>query len=269
MITVRTYGDTGPPLFVLHGGPGAAGYMAPVARKLSRDYRVFEPLQRRSGDIPLTVDQHIADLHEVIKVHCPGERPALVGSSWGAMLALAFAAAHPGTTGPLVLIGSGTFTDESSAEFHRVLDSRAAPGVDDRIRAAAEATDPDAALAAIASDLDAPYSFDLLDSRSDNEWVDARGNRETNDDWSRRRTAGEFPASFAAIKQPVLMIHGAVDPHPGPMIRDSLLPVLPRLEYVELDRCGHYPWRERFARDRFYEVLRSWLAKHLPGTPAA
>jgi hypothetical protein len=47
------------------------------------------------------------------------------------------------------------------------------------------------------------------------------------------------------------------------MIRDSLLPVLPQLEYVEFQRCGHYPWRERFAREQFYQVLRAWLANHL------
>ena len=59
------------------------------------------------------------------------------------------------------------------------------------------------------------------------------------------------------------MIHGAVDPHPGPMFRDSLLPVLPQLEYAELERCGHYPWRERYAREEFWRVLRAWLAANL------
>jgi hypothetical protein len=29
---------------------------------------------------------------------------------------------------------------------------------------------------------------------------------------------GVYPAAFSAIRSPVLMLHGAVDPHPGRMI---------------------------------------------------
>ena len=55
------------------------------------------------------------------------------------------------------------------------------------------------------------------------------------------------------------MLHGSHDPHPGTMIRDSLLPHLPRLEYREWERCGHYPWVERGVREEFFRVLREWL----------
>ncbi|MHC4448957.1 MAG: alpha/beta fold hydrolase, partial [Planctomycetota bacterium] len=59
---VRTYGESGRALVLLHGGPGAVGYMAPVARKLADRYRVWEPLQSAS-----TVARHIADLHGVVR----------------------------------------------------------------------------------------------------------------------------------------------------------------------------------------------------------
>lgn len=75
--------------------------------------------------------------------------------------------------------------------------------------------------------------------------------------------AGAYPAAFAAIVSPVLMLHGTYDPHPGAMIRDSLLPYLPQIEYREWERCGHSPWRERHARDEFLTVLKRWLG--LPG----
>ena len=87
MIHVREYAGPAPTVIVLHGGPGAPGSMAAVARELAGSFRVLEPWQRGGGAQPLTVGQHIADLHEVVQAHCPGERPALVGSSWGAMLA--------------------------------------------------------------------------------------------------------------------------------------------------------------------------------------
>lgn len=59
------------------------------------------------------------------------------------------------------------------------------------------------------------------------------------------------------------MIHGAADPHPGTMIRDNLVSLMPQLQYHELSRCGHYPWLERHAREEFLAVLRSWLGQQI------
>ena len=53
---------------------------------------------------PLTVARHVADLHDVVLAVCDGQSPALVGESWGAMLALAYAAEHPRDVGPIVLV---------------------------------------------------------------------------------------------------------------------------------------------------------------------
>src|SRR5215471_11358752 len=107
MLRVRGYGQSGPGVIVLHGGPGAAGHMAPVASGLAQSYRVFEPFQRGSGAEPLNVATHVADLHEIVTT-CARGSPALIGASWGAMLALAYAAAHPSSVGPLILVGCGT-----------------------------------------------------------------------------------------------------------------------------------------------------------------
>jgi pimeloyl-ACP methyl ester carboxylesterase len=77
----------------------------------------------------------------------------------------------------------------------------------------------------------------------------------------RLQNEGTYPAAFAAIRAPVLMLHGAVDPHPGSMIQTSLAPHVSRLEYHEWQRCGHYPWLERAVRDDFFGCLRRWLAR--------
>jgi pimeloyl-ACP methyl ester carboxylesterase len=55
------------------------------------------------------------------------------------------------------------------------------------------------------------------------------------------------------------MLHGDDDPHPGPMIRESLAPCLPQLEYVSWAKCGHYPWLEKATRTAFYNTLTKWL----------
>jgi pimeloyl-ACP methyl ester carboxylesterase len=123
-LRVRAYGLPGRTVLVLHGGPGAPGYMAPVARGLSAAFRVLEPLQRGRGRTPLTVDRHVTDLHQLVAWLGPGARPAMVGSSWGAMLALAYAARHPDHAGPLVLVGCGTFDRKSRARMREILDER-------------------------------------------------------------------------------------------------------------------------------------------------
>jgi pimeloyl-ACP methyl ester carboxylesterase len=263
MLLVRAYGQAAsPPLFVLHGGPGAAGHMAPVARGLAARFHVLEPFQRRGGAGPLTVAQHVADLHAVIGLHAPNNRPSLVGASWGAMLALAYGAAHPETIGPLVLVGCGTFDVSARAIFKKTMAERMDDATQTRLRQA-ERLNRDKALKASAEALTPIYSYDPITSAHADDEVDAQAHDETWNDMLRLQAEGFYPAAFAAIKSPVLMVHGTFDPHPGRLIRAGLQPHLPQLEYCELDRCGHYPWLERHAADRFFSLLREWLQQHV------
>lgn len=242
----RAHGPAGEAsVVVLHGGPGVAGSAGGLARALADPYRVLEPWQRGSGGQPLTVATHVADLREFCAEHCPW--PHLVGHSWGAMLALAYAAEHPVRS--VVLVCSGTFDAHARAAFKRELTARTAGtsldalADDDRMRA-----------------LDRAYGYDLLpDDPLDHAKGDRRANQETWADMLRLQAEGKYPAAFAAIAAPVRMIHGSHDPHPGTLIRDSLKPHLPQLEYRELVRCGHSPWRERQARDAFVRTLVTWL----------
>jgi pimeloyl-ACP methyl ester carboxylesterase len=237
--------------------------MAPVARGLEDAFRVLEPFQRGSGGEPLTVARHVADLHELA---APLGCPALVGSSWGAMLALAYAAAHPTSAGPLVLVGCGTFDVASRARFRATIDERMDDGLRARIVALErEIPDPDRRLGAFGDLLAPVYAFDPLPEGLGFEACDARAHEETWADMLRLQADGTYPAAFAAIESPVLMLHGAFDPHPGSMIRASLAPYLRRLEYVAWERCGHYPWVERETREGFFEVLRKWLVRHAAG----
>ena len=89
--------------------------------------------------------------------------------------------------------------------------------------------------------------------------ADQAGNVETWADALRLQREGVEPQVFAKITARVLMVHGNVDPHPGAMTRDVLRRFVPHLEYVELERCGHEPWRERHARDRFIQVVGEWV----------
>jgi pimeloyl-ACP methyl ester carboxylesterase len=259
-LVVREYGAGTSTVMTLHGGPGAAGDLAPLARELAKRWRVLEPFQRGSGAGRLTVATHVQDLDEVIRARCGGQRPILVGHSWGAMLALAYAASHPGTASALVLIGCGTFTAAARAEFKARLHARLTPADREELTRIEETIgDEDQRYAARGRLMMRVYACDVEDAPSEYEAVDALGHDETWTDMLRLQREGVYPAAFAAIRVPVLMIHGEVDPHPGTTIRDDLRTCIPHLEYVELAECGHSPWLERRARQRFYEVIDSWM----------
>lgn len=284
-LRVRTYGTSGPTVVVLHGGPGAAGSTAPVARGLADSFRVLEPFQRGSGGEPLTVARHIEDLQSLIETRGGGkERPAVVGHSWGAMLALAHAAAHPESISSLVLIGCGTFDPESRRRMRAILDERTTGELRREIeRLDVEVPDPDLRLRKLAELVRPLHFVDLIveepdgasgsgsgsepERDSDEEVLDGRAHEETWNDMLRCQEAGIYPAAFAAIHAPVLMLHGRQDPHPGRRIRNVLRRYMPQLEYREWNRCGHYPWRERGVREEFFRALRRWLRETTRGVP--
>ena len=264
-IEVRTYGSRGPAVVAIHGGPGAGGSMAPVARALAGSFRVFEPIQRGSGDRPLSVARHIEDLRDVIEAISDGS-PALVGHSWGAMLALAFAAAHPAVAGPIAVIGCGTFDVDSRREFQATCEAR----MDDDFRrrmeqvqsGADDSSDRMEDVGALFSEL---YAYDPLDAGEGQGTFDARAHDETWSDMIRLQTEGVYPAAFSAIRSPMIMMHGAYDPHPGRMIHANLRRLVPRIEYREWPKCGHEPRNERAVREEFFATLCDWLTLHASG----
>lgn len=260
-IDVRVYGDHGPPVVVLHGGPGAPGSASGLAKALAHRFRVLEPLQRRAGTVPLTVERHVADLAGVAP-----QEVALVGWSWGAMLALSFAAKHPGRVRSLGLVGIGTYSEADRAEHRARMAQRLGPEGQRKLealrKAARETTDAmtrDRLLEEEGALATAAQSVDVLEDRDDALEVDAEGYRQTWDDVLRLQALGLEPAAFATIRAPALMLHGADDPHPGRATFATLRPHLPHLEYREFDRCGHLPWRERHARQAFFDALVGWL----------
>ncbi len=253
-------GGTNSLAILLHGGPGVPGQVTPVAQALADRLRVLTPVQRASGAEPLTVARHVADLHDLVRAHSKGTQPTLVGFSWGAMLALAYAAAHPTESGPIVLIGCGTFNRTARQRMKDTLEERMTDELRQQLhRLPREVPDPDERLERMGKLLLPVYSYELASTELGAARCDARAHRETWEDMVRLQEEGVYPAAFADIESPVLMLHGGADPHPGRMTYDSLAPFLRRLDYVELERCGHYPWLEKHARDEFFSVLRDWL----------
>jgi pimeloyl-ACP methyl ester carboxylesterase len=263
-LRVREHGSKGPRVIVLHGGPAAVGSAVGLAQGLSGWFRVLEPWQRGSGPTPLTVETHIADLHHLVMSRCGDARPPIVGESWGAMLALAYAAAHPTAVSAVGLVGCGTFDIEARAHLQATVAQRQ-EALRSQTKDSAKASRAGSAVDEGRLLRSALYDFAPIAgvAEENGEPFDMRAHSETWDDMLRLQEAGEYPAAFDAITCPVLMLHGAYDPHPGSLIRDGLKRHVPQLEYREWERCGHSPWIERFVRDDFFATLRAWLNSKL------
>ena len=121
-IWVQPWGEpSGTPVLFLHGGPGSG--CNPGQRRLFDPvrHRVAFVDQRGAGrSLPPrarhanTTSHLVADL-ERVRVHLGVERWLVVGGSWGATLALAYAQAHPDRVAALVL--RATFLG-TRAELH-------------------------------------------------------------------------------------------------------------------------------------------------------
>ncbi|MBN1436680.1 MAG: alpha/beta hydrolase [Sedimentisphaerales bacterium] len=267
MIATRTYGETGPYVILIHGGPAAPGGFEPVIEKLSPHFCILEPYQRSNCcDQPLTVAQHIADLHEVILHYCPNDPPALVGHSWGAMLALAYASAHPDSVASLALIGCGTFDIESRKKLNRTREERLGKTFDQAFQELSRQypDDPDQAIAALGRVIKSIDAYQLIQHTDQFPAIkcDAQAHRQTWQDMLRLQQQSIYPQTFSNITCPAIMIHGDHDPHPGEMIYANLKKHIPQLELILLARCGHYPWLEQHAHQQFHTQLQNWLNTH-------
>lgn len=260
-LEVREYGRSGPFVVAVHGGPGAPGSIGTLAKEMGQYARVVEPFQRGSGDMPLAVDTHIEDMKNVISQYAVGEKAIVVGHSWGAMLALAFAACYPGLVGKLIIIGCGTFDVKSREAYNDELERRFGRSVSEVAEEIMSGVgSANEKMARLGDVFGRAQSFDAEEEDGEGAACDMKAQKETWADMVRLQADGTYPQKFSEIDCPVIMLHGDYDPHPGKMIHETLARFVPAIEYIEFHRCGHYPWRERHARSEFLQKLRECIA---------
>src|SRR5689334_21544998 len=144
-IYTRRVGD-GPPVVVLHGGPGAHhDYLLPQYDRLALGRTLLYYDQRGGGRSPVPRDtavgwrEQVADL-EALRDYWGLERVALLGYSWGGLLALLYALEHPARIDRLALVSSAPLTAAWRDEFERRLAARLAEPWLTRARAELTAT---------------------------------------------------------------------------------------------------------------------------------
>jgi pimeloyl-ACP methyl ester carboxylesterase len=267
---LRTHGSPPYEAAVIHGGPGAAGEVAPVARMLSRSWGILEPLQTR-----LTIRDLVEELHQ--EIAASSSSPIVsIGHSWGAWLALLHAARYPSDVRRVVLVASGPFEEKYIESIGRTRESRLTGQENAEVREVAASlsdrgsTGRTAALARFGQLLARADSFDPIPADPDAEAVvvDPAAYGSIWPQAAELRRSGELLRIAGAVRCPVLALHGDYDPHPADGVRLPLSRVVRDFRFVLLDRCGHRPWEERQARDSFFRILGEELDGQAPATGA-
>lgn len=262
MKNLRKYGKAPFDVVVIHGGPGAPGEMAPVARELASCWGVLEPLQTA-----MSVKGQIEELKAVLEEN--GNTPiALIGFSWGAWLSFIFAANYPARVKKLILIGSGGYEEKYAQKIQETRLSRLSKEERTEVKSLVETlNNPEAenksrAFARLGVLFSKADAYDPITSEpSDSEIIEYQFDR-FQSVWKEAeelRRSGKLPELGKYIQCPVIAIHGDYDPHPAEGVQKPLSAVLKSFRFILLLNCGHKPWVEKQARGNFYKILKDEL----------
>lgn len=248
----RQYGDTPARTVVLHGGPGGAGEIEPLARELGRrGYAVLEPFQTMHS-----VGEQVDELRSQIEEHCTSPVD-VIGWSWGAWLGCLFAAQHGKLVRKLILIGSGPFEAQYASAIRKTKNSRLTNKERAELKAISLIGEDAVARFIELSDVADTYERDASPQPSVSfdrtihaaVWPEADG----------MRRSGALLDAVTTIQCPVLAIHGDYDPRPSAGVEIPLKAALPKAQFVLLEQCGHKPWQEIHAKVAFYRLVENAL----------
>ena len=242
----REYGSKPYRVIVVHGGPGAIGSCAGICRGLSDEFGVLEILQSKNS-----IRELVEEMADVINSYGLTE-VALVGHSWGAWLSFMFASVHPEFVSKLILVGSGLFDSKYYPQL--IAASKATVMPDEQKRDLKSAN-----LYSETMEYN-PYSYCLLPDLPDDTIVFQEKQCELlMNEIMPIRDSGELLSYCRDIRCPVTAIHGRNDPHVVDGVQIPLKEHLSNFKMFVLDRCGHEPWKEYYAKDKFFEILKQEL----------
>ena len=261
-------GDTGPLVVFLPGLGGTSEYFRPAADSLARSARVLlvDPLgfgasAKPSG--PYTMDRHVAALRVTLR----GGPPAvLVGHSFGARLAIAYAARYPTSVRALVLYSLPYYG--GPAATRAFFQSGAAPGrwvfsseVATSLACVLSRRLLGPLLPMLASDLPPR----VVNAASSHTWRSASSTL-----WStfmQYDLRGDLDALPTAL--PVYLLHGASDPTAPLDSVQALTGRHPEWRLRVLPATGHHPWwtAATAAHSALDTLLASGFAGRATGAP--
>jgi proline iminopeptidase len=242
-------GDT---LIALHGGPGnSSDYMQSLEALAGDQLSVVTYDQRGTGQSSepsggYGLASYIGDL-EAVRQAAGVERVHLFGHSWGGVLALRYAVAHPEHVRSLILMGSGVLTPEAAqqSQAHKA----------ERVATLQQQGILPQDVRSLSDILPAYFSdpaFDLPEELQ-NMYYDTTVEQET---WA-ALDGEDLSAGVEGLQLPVLLLYGEDDPF-GSAFFESTERTLTQADFemVLLEDCGHY-WQE--CPEAFFQHVRAFL----------
>ncbi len=264
-LLVRRIGR-GPPVVVLHGGPGAhLEYLLPHFDALADGRELVYYDQRGGGrspvarDVPVGWVEQVADL-DALRMYLGLDRLTLAGYSWGALLAILYALEHRERVDRLALVSPAPAWRAARERFERHFSQRNLdPAFQEERRRLRESglreRDPGAFQQRIFELSVAPYFFDPDRARELTPFrLTGRTQQEV---WA---SLGDFdlrPRLERLRGIPALVMHGENDPIPIEAARTAA--TLIGAEFHPLPRCGHVPYIE--AAESFGRLLDGFLPR--------
>jgi pimeloyl-ACP methyl ester carboxylesterase len=241
---------------VVHGGPGTPGAVAPVARELSCDYGALEPLQTKDS-----IDGQVEELVDVLKKRA-AIPVVLIGHSWGATLSYILTAYYPSLVRKLILVGATSFEEKYTANV--VSDELLRLTVEERVEVFSliesiqgdSGGDKSASFARLCQLFIKADSYDLLPHKDEVLEYQPEINEKIGLEVRSLLASRELLELGKKIQCPVTAIQGDHDPRLAEGVREPLSRILKDFRFILLEKCGHAPWLEKYARERFFEVLR-------------
>jgi proline iminopeptidase len=255
---------SGWPVLMLSGGPGfSPDYLRPVADKLAQNWEVILLHQRGTGKSSQAGELLLSNLVEDIEaLRKERDIPRLViaGHSFGGIMAMMYARAHPDRVGGLILIDSGGPTLRAVPKFNANLESRFSAEEKAAIK---EWSDPERmktqhakAVLEITRAKTAAYFADrskarlLTDPMTEESFRDATF-------WAivPQMMALDIRAGLEKVQAPVLIIHGKQDPLES---AEEVHETFPGSTLAMLNEAGHFPWLEQ--PEKVHELLGTFLS---------
>lgn len=257
---------TGPDLILCHGGPGLWDYLDDLSALLEGFARVWRYDQRgcgRSGGVagPFRIDRFVRDL-DAVRMATARERILVGGHSWGASLALLYAATEPErVAGVMYIAGTGIEWSRWKHVYRAERERRLAGSAFDEL-ARLERPSPETLGELRVLGWSADYADGALGRRRAAALASA--GLEVNERCNALLAAelesiliAEWRERLARVAAPVLVIQGERDPRPLETV-ESMIRALPTAQRLILKGAGHYPWVE--APALFRDAAAEWLS---------
>ncbi len=255
---IRTYGTEPYRVAVLHGGPGAMGSVACVARELSKVVGVVEPIQSQHSITAL-----IDELQEQIS-SVASEPLTLIGHSWGEWLAILYAVRYSEFIREIVLLGCPPFEERFVPEITQRRLAKLTPCDAALFQSLLSELhdsghgDHNAAMTKISGLVEKTDNVDVFFPDMDQEDLLPADGEMYTAIWPEAATMrhdGKLMECLRKVVRPVYVIHGDSDPHPLSGIVEPLRAANVPFEQYVLANCGHSPFKERRACREFYNLL--------------